>query len=146
MIHRCSVCNYSMKNRFVTEPSDRDRVQMKSRLPSSGLVNEWEQNYQYSKTLCRSSRRLLSWTQIFSQGACVKLIPHRAECLRVFAPPLYLIHELRSLISKELTSIYVISVSWGCSPDQGPVHFSPLWGAKMYLIQNEMCVRFQAWM
>lgn len=30
----------------------------------------------------------------------VKLIPRRAESLRVFASPLYLIDELRSLISK----------------------------------------------
>uniref|UniRef100_A0A4W5JHX0 DLG associated protein 4 n=1 Tax=Hucho hucho TaxID=62062 RepID=A0A4W5JHX0_9TELE len=33
--------------------------------------------------------------------ARVKLIPRRAECLRAFAPPFYLIDELRYLISKE---------------------------------------------
>jgi hypothetical protein len=34
----------------------------------------------------------------------VKLIPRRAECLWIFPPPLYLIDELRSLISKEFPS------------------------------------------
>lgn len=35
-------------------------------------------------------------------SACVKVIPRRAECLRVFAAPLYLIVELKSLIREEL--------------------------------------------
>jgi hypothetical protein len=35
--------------------------------------------------------------------ACVKLIPRRAGCRQVFAPPMHLIDSLRSLISKELS-------------------------------------------
>jgi hypothetical protein len=52
--------------------------------------------------------------------ARVNLIPRRAKCLQVFALPLYLIDELRSLISKELPSPGYLGLNWNEKPVLGP--------------------------
>jgi hypothetical protein len=56
-----------------------------------------------------------NWKQVFKafstpQGS--KLIPRRDKCLRVFVPPLYLIDQLRALISYKLPSPGCLGLNW----------------------------------